>query len=100
MVCTSVGLCGGGLVDDHFAAQCRQKRPRPIAAQAKCGSSRSILKYWLTARRIFADPGVVHLTLDAGTLGKKSTVCGLIALPDNQAMIFAPQATVSGRPPP
>lgn len=50
-----------------------------------------LVKYWGAMSEAFLNPLVLHMALDQGNLGKKPTVCGLIAVPGNGGAIFPPQ---------
>jgi len=82
-----VGKC----VDTHL------RDDLAIAAGASfvdCGRramDKRLSKYFLGIREAFHRPQVVHMAIDQGTVGKKPTVVGLLALPDNSGAIFPPQ---------
>jgi len=53
---------------------------------------KSLMRYWLAARRAFSESSILHVGMDAGSLLKKPTVAGLIAEPSGTAVVFPPQA--------
>lgn len=54
-------------------------------------SDKMLVKYWAAMRETFVNPLVLHMALDQGNLGKKPTVCGMMAVPGNVGAIFPPQ---------
>lgn len=81
----------GKLVDMHVKtvvssgqhSSLRDLRPDQVA--------KKLNNYWISMRETFFSPMFLYMTLDQGTLGKKPTVCGAMALPNNVGAIIPPQ---------
>lgn len=53
---------------------------------------KALVQYWVATLKAFDQAANVSISLDASRIGQKNTVCGILAMPDNRAVIFPPQA--------
>lgn len=82
----------GTAIEGERVAALKSSDGQQLASLTRSGLQKALYRYFMAGRRAFANPVCLHLALDGGTLGKKRTTVGVIALPSNLAMVFPPQA--------
>lgn len=81
----------GKALDAHLKNELAKAPPGRFADEGSRVLDKRLNKYFLGVCEAFFQPKVLHLALDQGTIGKKPTVLGMMALPNNCGAIFPPQ---------
>lgn len=81
----------GSVVDQCFYDIVAIQSDPKLADTTRRKQKRDMFRYLVACREVMKNPAVLHLAVDGISLGKKPCLCGLMALPSNDAMILPPQ---------
>jgi len=82
----------GSVCDEElFTTKCKDIMRPAFSSSSETQKARNLTRYFLTMRREFEEPKVLHMALDGSTLFNKSTVVGIITKPSNVGVSFPPQ---------
>lgn len=84
--------CTGTAIEDGRMAHLRSGVCHLSTKASAHDQQKMMYRYFMVGRKVFGKPVCLRHSLGGGTLDKTLTTVGVIALPNNKAIVFPPQA--------